>query len=681
MNGIDRAAVVARHAVGLQALDPFHPLTVGNGEFAFTADITGVQTFPGEYAEGVPLCTMSQWGWHTTPAGADVKPESIRYTDFDTYGRPVPYLTSAEGQEATFNWLRQNPHRLHLGRIGFQLRTRAGVDATPADLSNIEQTLDLWTGILRSRFAFDGEPVEVETCCGGETDAVAVRVQSRLLADGRLAIVLAFPYGSPRVNAADWNQPAAHHTTLRGAADDRIELVRQLDATTYYVVARWEGRAQFVAAGQHQYRLQAERGIGEIALAVAFSPESDGATPAFDQAKAASVKLWQDYWNHGAAIDFAGSTDPRAHELERRVVLSQYLMRVNCAGSLPPAETGLTCNSWYGKFHLEMHWWHGVHFAAWDRLPLLKRSLAWYEKIMPEARKIAERQGYRGVRWPKMVDAEGIDSPSPIAPLLIWQQPHPIYYAELCYRADPTAQTLIAWREIVEQTAEFMASFAHEVDGVFSLGPPIKRVQENNETERTRNPTFELTYWRWGLKIAQEWRQRAGESRNAGWDHVLEHLAMPPQSDGLYLYHEGLHETYTVWNWEHPAMLGARGMLPGDGIDRETMRRSVEEVMRVWQWDRCWGWDFPLTAMAAARCGRQDLAVDALFAASKKNNYGPSGHVYQRPDLALYLPANGGLLAAVAMMAGGWEGAPAVAAPGFPREGWRVQAEGFRPLP
>ncbi|MGN6726610.1 MAG: glycoside hydrolase family 65, partial [Tepidisphaeraceae bacterium] len=182
-------------------MNPLHPLTVGNGEFAFTADITGLQTFPGVYAEGVPLCTMSQWGWHTTPAGADVKPESIRYTDFDTYSRPVPYLTSAEGQEATFNWLRQNPHRLHLGRIGFQLRTQAGVDATPADLSAIEQTLDLWTGILRSRFTFDGEPVEVETCCGGETDAVAVRVQSRLLADGRLAIVLAFPYGSPRVNA------------------------------------------------------------------------------------------------------------------------------------------------------------------------------------------------------------------------------------------------------------------------------------------------------------------------------------------------------------------------------------------------------------------------------------------------------------------------------------------------
>ena len=71
----------------------------------------------------------------------------------------------------------------------------------------------------------------------------------------------------------------------------------------------------------------------------------------------------------------SGSQDPRWRELERRIVLSQYLTAIQCAGSLPPQETGLTCNSWEGKFHLEMHWWHAAHFALWDRLPLLERSL------------------------------------------------------------------------------------------------------------------------------------------------------------------------------------------------------------------------------------------------------------------------------------------------------------------
>ena len=60
------------------------------------------------------------------------------------------------------------------------------------------------------------------------------------------------------------------------------------------------------------------------------------------------------FWEEGAAVDFSHCTDPRAKELERRVVLSQYLLAIQCAGSTPPQETGLTYNSWFGKYHLEM---------------------------------------------------------------------------------------------------------------------------------------------------------------------------------------------------------------------------------------------------------------------------------------------------------------------------------------
>ncbi|HEV8485143.1 MAG TPA: hypothetical protein VGV87_16490, partial [Blastocatellia bacterium] len=62
---IDRQALVDRHSPLLRRLDPLSPLSVGNGEFAFTADITGLQTFPREYESAMPLCTLSQWGWHT----------------------------------------------------------------------------------------------------------------------------------------------------------------------------------------------------------------------------------------------------------------------------------------------------------------------------------------------------------------------------------------------------------------------------------------------------------------------------------------------------------------------------------------------------------------------------------------------------------------------------------------
>jgi hypothetical protein len=79
---------------------------------------------------------------------------------------------------------------------------------------------------------------------------------------------------------------------------------------------------------------------------------------------------------------------------------------------------------------------------------------------------------------------------------------------------------------------------------------------------------------------------------------------------------------------------------------------------------------------------RPELAVDALFLDSPKNVYLPNGHNYQAPRLPLYLPGNGGLLAAVAMMAGGWDGGPDGEAPGFPADGsWTVRHEGLRKMP
>ena len=93
------------------------------------------------------------------------------------------------------------------------------------------------------------------------------------------------------------------------------------------------------------------------------------------------------------------------------MVLSQYLTAIQCSGSQPPQETGLTVNSWYGKFHLEMHWWHAAHFALWNRLPLLEKSLGWYESILPGAGNWHNRkdtQARVGPRWLGRKDATAL---------------------------------------------------------------------------------------------------------------------------------------------------------------------------------------------------------------------------------------------------------------------------------
>ena len=102
------------------------------------------------------------------------------------------------------------------------------------------------------------------------------------------------------------------------------------------------------------------------------------------------------------------------------------------------------------------------------------------------------------------------------------------------------------------------------------------------------------------------------------------------------------------------------------------MRRTLQKVMDTWRWPETWGWDFPAVAMTAAKLGEPDIALDALFLESPKNTWLTSGHVWQRPNLPVYLPANGALLLAVAMMASAWNG--------FPRDKWKLRADGLQSI-
>lgn len=59
---IDRKKLIERHKVKLEKPAYDSPLSVGNGEFVFTADVTGLQTLYHEYEDTFPLCTMGKDG-------------------------------------------------------------------------------------------------------------------------------------------------------------------------------------------------------------------------------------------------------------------------------------------------------------------------------------------------------------------------------------------------------------------------------------------------------------------------------------------------------------------------------------------------------------------------------------------------------------------------------------------
>jgi len=685
---IDRRALVTRHHPSLTRLDPQSPLSVGNGELAFTVDVTGLQTFADAYDQTVPLGTLSQWGWHTSPNPDGWSIDRFHFKEFDSHGRMVGYADIPGNQRTPeIDWLRANPHRLHLGRIAFELTRSDGSPATPTDLTDIRQTLDLWNGIIVSHFRLDGETVDVETICHPSIDAVGVRVASPLLKTGRVRIVVRFPYGTGQATAADWSRPDAHQTVWTEPRPNEARFDRTLDHDRYYAAARWSPSGAMTNAGPHTYRLTPDPKGDSLAAVFAFAPSQLPAElPTFDQARREVQVHWNRFWMEGGAIDLSGSADPRWRELERRIVLSQYLTTIQSSGRYPPQETGLTFNSWEGKFHLEMHWWHAAHFALWGRLPLLEKSLPYYEAILPRARSTAVRQGYAGARWPKMTSPTGAESPSTVGPFLVWQQPHPIFYADLVYRARPDRVTLERYRNVVFATAEFMASFPawDERGGRLVLGPPLQCAQEVYPKDRTSNCTYELSYWLWGLQTAQAWRERLGMAREPRWDVVLQKLARPALSDGKYLFAESAPDTYTNPRWatDHPSVVAAFGVLPGPGIDRAAMDRTFAWIRKHWDWPTTWGWDYPMLAMTAARLGRPEAAIDALLMDTPKNTYRINGHNHQRPGLTIYLPGNGGLLYAVAMMAAGWDGGPASPAPGFPHNGrWVVRWEGLRKAP
>ena len=741
---IDRQAVVSRHNPVITEADPLASLTVGNGHFATTVDVTGMQSFPFEYGAGVPLTAMSDWGWHKFENTNGLTPEDSYKTMDLGHGHPETYAVEYKASKndparnvAATEYFRVNPHRLNLGIIGIEfLKCDAPyINFQPCqscrpisleDITDIRQELKLYDGVIESSYnvhpSIDSsfsEPVNVITACLPGRDAVLYRIETPLIyRQASVVIRFLYPTGKHADDAADWTKPERHISRILPHTGDAINnrhsavIEHVIDDTRYYLHLRWEGDAVLKETAPHVFSL-AKVGLGNV---LSFEAEySESPVPknealVFDQELRAVIKAWNRWWQEGAIVDFSQCTDPRAKELERRVVLSQYLTQVNCANSLPPQETGLTYNSWFGRPHLEMAWWHLVDFALWGRPNTVETILDWYNRVAyPEAKKIAERQGFRGIRWMKMTDPWAGEAPSNTGSFLIWQQPHYIYMAEEMYRAHPTNETLDKYARQVEETAEFMADFVAfdtKTNCYYLKGSTA--MQESMSKDFSFNHPFELAYWHFGLTVANDWRERQGLPRHAEWDDIAAHLSPLPQTaDGIYTagLPKGKTDGLTAFDPfdavaagaapvvstetfadkcrnDHPAVLGAFGVLPPSPLccNSVAAKKTLDWVLQHWNWPTTWGWDYGMTAMAAARLGQPDKAVDALLIDTQKNTYLKNGHNFQTADrLRIYLPGNGALLTAIAMMCAGWDGCQDPCNPGFPKDGtWNVRWEGLQ---
>lgn len=687
---IDRKALVTRHNVIVTKADSLSALTVGNGKFAFTVDVTGLQSFPLEYQKGITLGTQSEWGWHSFIDTVGYGREEALKT-YHVNGRDITYVTQHNDpprKKEVANWFRQNPHRLQLGNVGFELLKKDGTLATLNDIQNIHQQLNLWTGEVTSQFTLDGDIVNVSTVCDAKLDVIGVKVASPLIGKQRLRVKVLFPYPTGAWTDEGTNYASAdrHHSSLSQPKNDYALLEHRLDATQYYVGVKWKGNATVHEKERHKFLLTPS-GENSFEFTVSFlQPRKQFAELQYNQVRLSSEIGWHLFWQNGGAIDFSGSTDKRASELERRIILSQYLMKAQEAGYYPPQETGLTYNSWFGKPHLEMTWWHAAHWPLWGKMQYAEQLLDWYASVAPKAKAIAERQGFEGIRWQKMTDNLGDETPSSVGAMLIWQQPHYIYFAEQVYRHKKDAKTLNKYKDLLFATADFMASFAHydQATKRYILGPGLIPAQERFKAETTFNPAYELVYWKWALGVAQQWRERLKMPRNKKWDDVMQQLSPLPVQENKYLFAESATDSYTnvEYKTDHPSVLAALGVMPSTGqVNNTIMQNTFDWIWKEWTWRDTWGWDFPMAAMTATRLGMPDKAIDALLMAIQTNTYLVNGHNYQDERLRIYMPGNGGLLTAIAMMVAGYDGAKEPM-PGIPKNGqWKVKWEGLHRMP
>ena len=686
---INRQIVITRHNVHINKIDSLSSLSVGNGNFAFTVDATGMQSFPKAYANGVPLGTQSVWGWHSFPNIDQLKvAESQRV--YNVEGKKILYtvqMKEPERAKKASEYFRVNPHRLQLGNIGLEIIKKDGTVATENDIKNIDQTLDLWTGEIISNFTVDKIPIKVTTVCSQTNDIVSFKIQSILLNQHRIKIKIRFPYpnGQFKDVGNNYKNNEAHVSSLAYGSNNAY-IKRKLDATNYIVEMYWSCKGTIEKEEDHIFVVIPVISTNdEMVFTTGFYQRNTKKNIYSFEAIADNSKTkWQQFWQSGGIVDFSGTKDARAFEIERRVILSQYLTKIQCSSSFPPQETGLTYNSWFGKPHLEMHWWHAAHFAQWGRPELMQKSLDWYFTVAQKAKAIAKRQGFEGMRWQKMTDNSGDETPSSVGAFLIWQQPHFIYMAEMLYRSNPSSKILNKYKNLLFATADFMASFPTYIDSTkkYNLGKGLIPAQECFDAVSTFNPTYELAYWSWALSKAQEWRLRLGLKRDENWDNIINKLAPLPQANGVYLATESTPNCYepgVKYLTDHPAVLGAYSSLPiANGLDTVIMKNTLQLVEKIWHWDDTWGWDFPLVAMTAARLHMPENAVELLLMSVQKNTYLINGHNYQDDRLTIYLPGNGGILNAVAMMCTGADADKEINI-GFPKS-WNVKWEGLKKI-
>ena len=128
-----------------------------------------------------------------------------------------------------------------------------------------------------------------------------------------------FPYGSPDITGSDWTSPSRHGSYLVSLGEKRYLINRVMDDLLYQVMIELDG-AQMIQEEEHRFSIRFDAAKAEITILTDRAVPRQFAT--FNKCCEESEVFWRDYWENTGLIDFGETQDTRAHELERREILS-----------------------------------------------------------------------------------------------------------------------------------------------------------------------------------------------------------------------------------------------------------------------------------------------------------------------------------------------------------------------
>lgn len=574
-------------------IDPKNPVSIGNGDFAITLDQTGTQSLY-EFYKDLPLSSMSNKHWFYKDKREIKK----------TYIDGKAYMLFNLDNDPYYQINRQYPFKYSF----MQIMLYDGNHPIDRDnITKIHQELDLYEGIVNTSFDYKDLPNQTQAFIYQDHDELHFRLKSSNL---RLCI--------------RFNYPSYSHEGCR------FDIVPKVTKENDSIKLIYDNKNSL------SFKLKASSSYKITNNILEFADRSVEFSLSLDEIR--KGKLLDEFWHEDNGIIINND------ELVRKMVLSKYLLHINSTGIYPPQESGLCYNCWNSKFHLEMHLIHSLWNIYNNHVSDLAKSFDYYLSVMPQARKRAEENGYKGIRLAKMTGPDGLDAPSNIGPLLIWQAPHILFMLQEIYFLYKDLELIKKYEPLISETIDFMISFLTFKDGKYQMLDPMLEACESIPVDRCQNPSFELEYWRYTLAREPELDISLYGRTRYDYKDIADKIIEPKEDDGIYLKSYGVRGKYDLYK-DHPTEGFLMSFFRSKLVLPAKMIKTIDFIINNMDLSSYWGWDFPFLGLSLLNCGRIEESIQICQMDAINNQYLYNGYNSSpRFDLKAYLPGNGAFL-------------------------------------